>query len=327
MFVLALGFRLAHAGADSGITAAIEAFRTQSELHAMAVAAADDAAAARCVATRDVLLAALPRGAGPLIHALALATDAELATLPRDFPPATGVARLAVAGVAVNPWIGQLGELPSRALTWTLRAVQPAVVRVIVGHFGGTGVNLSAEGRVLTAAHVVGESGSAAYVEFPDGTGFRARVTTVDGVRDLALLTLDGGVYLPVATLAATPPTIGERVVVIGHPGRGPTPPFQVSWGNIVAFRTRRDGDQSLGATSHDASTDWGHSGSPLFDSEGRIVALHNSWDPRTDLRHAVSWEAITHFLGTIPEGWEERAAIRPSDGGASSPTPPGSSR
>jgi hypothetical protein len=94
-------------------------------------------------------------------------------------------------------------------------------------------------------------------------------------------------------------------VIVIGQPGSfmpsgQPThyQPFHVSIGKIRGFL---DGDrlgvQALGRTKHDAWTYWGHSGSPLFDSEGRIVALHNSWDSDTAMRHAVTWEAIVYFL------------------------------
>jgi Trypsin-like peptidase domain len=56
-------------------------------------------------------------------------------------------------------------------------------------------------------------------------------------------------------------------------------------------------GDQSLGRLSHDAWTYWGHSGSPLLDENGQIVAMHNSWDSNTSMRHAVPYEAIAHFL------------------------------
>jgi hypothetical protein len=52
-----------------------------------------------------------------------------------------------------------------------------------------------------------------------------------------------------------------------------------------------------MGGTKHDAWTYWGHSGSPLFDERGRIVALHNSWDSSNAMRHAVRFEAIRHHL------------------------------
>jgi S1-C subfamily serine protease len=138
------------------------------------------------------------------------------------------------------------------------------------------------------------------------------REALLQALRDLALLGIDG-FALPHAELAPAAPRVGDPVVVIGHPGRGAEPPFQVTWGHIRAFRLLRDGDQSLGAVSHDAPTDWGHSGSPLFDAAGHIVALHNSWDPATAMRHAIPWEAITAFLD----------ATRPSPGRTpASPSP-----
>ena len=70
-----------------------------------------------------------------------------------------------------------------------------------------------------------------------------------------------------------------------------------MSVGRIRGFLPNRLGSQSLGRTKHDAWTYWGHSGSPLFNSEGEIVAMHNSWDSKTAMRHAVTWEAITHDL------------------------------
>ncbi len=90
---------------------------------------------------------------------------------------------------------------------------------------------------------------------------------------------------------------------MIGQPGSR-TPdgelthyePWNVSVGEIRGFLADRLGKQSLGRTKHSAWTYWGHSGSPLFDVEGRIVALHNSWDSRTAMRHAVTWEAIDKF-------------------------------
>jgi len=39
------------------------------------------------------------------------------------------------------------------------------------------------------------------------------------------------------------------------------------------------------------------YSGSPLLNKNGQIVAIHNSWDSTTAMRHAVPHEAIVHFL------------------------------
>jgi hypothetical protein len=34
-----------------------------------------------------------------------------------------------------------------------------------------------------------------------------------------------------------------------------------------------------------------------LFNDHGQIVAMHNSWDPQTRMRHGVTYEAIVHVL------------------------------
>jgi hypothetical protein len=40
-----------------------------------------------------------------------------------------------------------------------------------------------------------------------------------------------------------------------------------------------------IGRIRHDCWTYWGHSGAPLFDRTGSIVALHNSWDDSNGCR------------------------------------------
>lgn len=85
--------------------------------------------------------------------------------------------------------------------------------------------------------------------------------------------------------------------MLIGCPVSCDRRPFAPVRGRLLAFRPERDGSQELGATAHDAGTDWGHSGSPLLNAAGEVIALHNSWNERTGTRHAVSWEAIAGFF------------------------------
>lgn len=242
---------------------------------------------------RAVLLSEVP--AGPLMRALVEATPEALHGLAVPVDPDGVVARLASEGVPVNRYLEALEVLP-RPVRDALRPVQPAVVRVVSGKFGGTGVNLAARGLVLTADHVITELPVS--VEFPDGSRFVGTIERRDHLRDLALVRLAGAVALPRAELAPEPPEVGESIVIIGHPGSRTRAPFQVTTGTLRGFRLVRDGPQAIGATAHDALTDWGHSGSPLFDTSGHIVALHNSWNSATDMRHAVSWEAMRAFLG-----------------------------
>jgi S1-C subfamily serine protease len=200
-----------------------------------------------------------------------------------------------------NPYLKNVdAEIADPVVRAAIRRVQPACVRL----GGGSGVNVAAEGRVLTAGHVAGRLKARLTVEFPDGQRFEGECTALEKRLDLALIDLSAGEQLPLAPLAKAPPDEGTRVVCIGQPGSR-TPegeptrylPFHVSTGEIRGFLDGRLGNQALGRTKHDAWTYWGHSGSPLFNERGEIVAMHNSWDSKTSMRHAVTFEAIEHFL------------------------------
>lgn len=201
-----------------------------------------------------------------------------------------------------NPYLANVdaavGDLAWRA---AIRRVQPAVVKV----GGGTGVNLRESGLIITNAHVADNVGKRFTVTFPDGTTLSGACVRLDARLDLALIALDGGANLPTAKLAPRAPRVGDDVVVIGMPGtRTPSGEatgygrWHVSVGEIRGFVGDPLGDQSLGRTKHDAWTYWGHSGSPLFNRDGDIVALHNSWDSKTAMRHAVTWQALRAFVG-----------------------------
>ncbi|HET6879412.1 MAG TPA: serine protease [Pirellulales bacterium] len=202
---------------------------------------------------------------------------------------------------SANPYLKNVDEeISAAAVRMAIRRVQPACVRLA----GGSGVNLAANGRVLTAAHVAGHVGARLTAQFPDGRRFTAECVAHDPQLDLSLCRLIDARDLPFAQLAGAPPKTGTPVVCIGQPGsRTPSgeatdyQPFHVSTGTIRGFLDDRLGDQRLGGCKHDAWTYWGHSGSPLFNERGEIIAMHNSWDSNTAMRHAVTFEAIEKFL------------------------------
>ena len=181
-----------------------------------------------------------------------------------------------------------------------IRRVQPACVQLS----NGSGVNILPNGCILTAGHVAQERGARLTATFPDGQRFQVKCLAIDKRLDLAICTLQTDSALPFAQLALEPPREETPVVCIGQPGER-TPegkatdyqPFNVSIGQIRGFLDNPLGPQQLGRTKHDAWTYWGHSGSPLFNEQGEIVALHNSWDPKTAMRHAVTQQAIAAFL------------------------------
>jgi hypothetical protein len=254
-------------------------------------------------AARTRIAKALPASAAATKKRLAAldwaGLDAAIADGGVAVKPAPAPTPVAVA--LENDYMKNLdSEIDDRALRATIKLVQPAAVRLD----NGSGVNLHPSGLVLTAGHVVDAVGKKKTVRFPDGTSYAGEAIYYDEALDLAVVKLAGARDLPVAPIAAAAPVIGDVVVAIGQPGRY-TPdgeetgyqPFHVSVGEIRGFKKDRVGDQGLGGTKHDAWTYWGHSGCPLYGASGAIVALHNSWDSKTAMRHAVTWEAIVKFL------------------------------
>ncbi|MEY2394388.1 MAG: hypothetical protein QOF94_733, partial [Acidobacteriaceae bacterium] len=133
----------------------------------------------------------------------------------------------------------------------------------------GCGVILSADGLIVTNAHVV--RASHAQVKLWDGRTLEAAVTSLDLTRDLAAL-LASGSGLPAATLAdSSKARVGELVLAVGNPlgfvGA-------LSTGIIHAAGSVR----GLGMSSWlqaDVQLAPGNSGGPLADAQGRVLGIN----------------------------------------------------
>lgn len=167
-----------------------------------------------------------------------------------------------------------------------VEAVGPAVVAIqtdIGGFFGGTGagtgVILSADGEVLTNAHVV-DGASAIHVTLAGESQSRtATLIGADNAADLALLRIDGASNLPVAPLGSSSSlAVGDDVVAIGNAlalRGGPT----VTQGIVSAL------DRSLvtasgamtGLIQTDASISSGNSGGPLVNAVGEVIGVNTA--------------------------------------------------
>jgi S1-C subfamily serine protease len=141
----------------------------------------------------------------------------------------------------------------------------------------GSGVLISNDGKVLTAAHVV-QTADVATVEFPDGQIINARVIGSDIRSDVALLQLKEmpkGVA-PVTLGDSDKIEVGDQIFVIGAPyGISQT----LSVGHLSG-RHRLPSDE--GATSveflqTDAAINTGNSGGPMFDMEGNVIGIVSS--------------------------------------------------
>lgn len=141
---------------------------------------------------------------------------------------------------------------------------------VIIKSAGGTGsgFSLTADGLIMTAAHVV--SAGKVEVHTRDGKKLEARVVRISHKHDVALLWLGAAeIARPCLALEPTPQSTGTDVYAIGSPG-GEQLGFSLSRGIVSGLRTI--GDVPLIQT--DASLSPGNSGGPLVDGQGRVVGV-----------------------------------------------------
>jgi len=138
----------------------------------------------------------------------------------------------------------------------------------------GSGVLVSNDGKVLTAAHVV-ETADVALVEFPDGQQITAHVIGSDVRSDVALLQLTQmpkGIA-PAIIGDSDKVEVGDQIFVIGAPfGIGQT----LTAGHLSG-RHRLNSTQNAPGVEFlqtDAAINTGNSGGPMFDMEGKVIGI-----------------------------------------------------
>jgi serine protease Do len=157
-----------------------------------------------------------------------------------------------------------------QAVADTAARVGPAVVGIGRGWGRGSGV-VVAPGQVLTVAHVLrGEEVAVAI----GGEVVEGRVLGADPDLNVALLAVDTGDVDPVAW-ADESPEPGAPVFALADPGgRGLRTTFGMVSATGRGFRGPR-GRRVTGSIEHTAPLPRGSSGSPLVDTDGRLLGLN----------------------------------------------------
>ncbi len=182
-----------------------------------------------------------------------------VAILTKKAPPAT-------------PEAQQVSSTMKRCVSRTLAMpndsadILNAVVLVLSGGSVGSGVVISPDGFVATAAHVVDDT--VATVRFQDGKEHRAVLVRRDVKNDVALLHMKGGNF-PCLETRDAPAIVGEKIYAIGSPASEALA-FSFSTGIVSALRDW-NGKRLL---QTDASINPGNSGGPLIDEAGRVLAI-----------------------------------------------------
>jgi serine protease Do len=138
-------------------------------------------------------------------------------------------------------------------------------------HAQGSGFLISADGLVLTNAHVV-DGAKEVTVKLSDHREYKAKVLGADRSSDIAVLKIDGH-GLPIVTLGDSEQLgVGDYVLAIGEPfGLEET-----ATAGIVSAKGRSlPGDGYVPFIQTDAAVNPGNSGGPLFDANGSVVGIN----------------------------------------------------
>lgn len=138
----------------------------------------------------------------------------------------------------------------------------------------GSGVIMSADGYIMTCAHVV--SGASHITVTIDGTDYTATVVGSDSESDIAVLKIDATGLTPAVMGDSDGLAVGEQVVAVGNPlgELGGT----VTEGIVSALN--RDvvvEDQEMNLIQTSASVSPGNSGGGLFNMAGELIGIVNA--------------------------------------------------
>ena len=150
----------------------------------------------------------------------------------------------------------------------------------------GSGFIISADGLILTNAHVVKDA-TEVTVKLTDRREFVAKVLGADPQTDVAVLKIDAK-NLPVVKLGSTSDLrVGEWVLAIGSPFGFEN---SVTAGVVSAKGRSLPDDGFVPFLQTDVAVNPGNSGGPLFNARGEVVGINSQIYSRTGGYQGVSF-------------------------------------
>lgn len=218
-------------------------------------------------------------------------------------PTGAEVARPTVNDKKAPEGRGDLDAI-QKHLTDALPATRRATVCIDLGEGSGSGVVVSPDGLILTAAHVTGGVGKEFTVIFEDGKKVKAESLGLVASSDCAMAKItEKGTWPHVDLDRADTSQLGDWVYSLGHSGG-----FDKERGVVVRLgrlvQVKDDTVQS------DCSLIGGDSGGPLFDLTGKLIGIHSRVGQRTQenmhvpVREFVkNWDGMlkSEFIGEGP--------------------------
>jgi len=165
----------------------------------------------------------------------------------------------------------------------------------------GSGVLVSEDGLVLTAAHVVNDAAEI-MVEFMDGQEIPARIERLANQADVALIKLQKLPANPNIAIIGESDSVmvGDQVFVIGAP-MGLS--FSLTSGIISARHNMHKMTNTFEEAEFfqtDASINTGNSGGPVFNMRGEVIAIASAILSRSGGFEGIGFAATTEIARTL---------------------------
>ena len=193
-----------------------------------------------------------------------------------------GLMSLFLGGMSLAGNVSSMADLQKHVHQVASRVTAATVALVSDGGETGSGVIVTPQGLILTAAHVVGGD-EIMRVVFADGRVVKGRVLGANFTRDAAMVQImDGGNYPHVELGESDGLHVGDFVVALGHSkGFDPERRAPIRMGRLCT-----DGKQRF--LISECTLIGGDSGGPLFDLSGKLVGIHSSIGPMLKINNHV---------------------------------------
>ena len=181
----------------------------------------------------------------------------------------------------------------------------PASVPVRENKFSGTSFALTADGYLVTSAHVIKDADSL-LVESREHHRYRAETVYADAKHDLAILRIKDARFAGFGRLPyvfkAGQADLGERVYTLGFPRE------DVVYGEgALSARTGYRGDSAFYQVSIPVNP--GNSGGPLLDERGNLIGVVSS---RQDDAQSATFATKSSYLVRLVDSLRNRQPAQP---------------
>jgi serine protease Do len=189
--------------------------------------------------------------------------------------------------------------------------VIPCTVNVRVGNAQGSGVIITKDGYILTAAHVISKPNLPAVIVLHDGREVQGKTLGLNLNIDAGMMKIETAGEYPFADMGESHPLQeGQWCMATGHPGG-----YEVGRKPVVRFgRILRPSDGKFPSIRTDCTLVGGDSGGPLFDMHGSVIGINSRIDPALSNNIHVPVDTYRNTWDRLVVGdrWGSRLGAKP---------------